>query len=596
MTAQVDVPHLPHSEPLSLLAAKNQAVSDQLEMGKIFVGGLSRETTTNGLRVYFERFGDISDCVVMKDRSTGAPRGFGFVTYMCQVNADRVVQHRHVIDGKKVEAKPAVPRDAESRARPGVLPMVGTATAPHLSTPVPPMMMAPSPAMGGTGSCGGSMSGANGGAGCGMRMGVSAPAPQASVSSAEFSSKKIFVGGLSHETDESDFISYFGSYGQVVDCVIMCDPHTRKPRGFGFITYDDSAAVDRVCSNKFHELNGKRVEVKKAIPQDRMLSEDAAAYGCGGDEGAYPGASRAYGAQQGRRGSGFLNGACARGIGSKPYSTPQAPGGQWMKPPQNGDMNPSVEVAALKAATNAANSVLCQSTEPSSGPDDNGMQGGMSNALLNLGGNFSSATAALNQGHRTTYGSTCSGVPDGEGGQNGRAQQEDLQAQDVQQLLVQQQAQLQQLMRQESLNLNNLFPGEGQFLQDASITAAADQAAASQALQEQITHLAQQQQLLQQLQQQQLELQLVQHQQAQQNIRVRMIQQMQPPQSSEHAGLPLSSTSHGNGLAGAKTSAPADADAARTSAMLSNAMARMSLPSTRGAPNSSYAGLYPFSS
>ena len=47
-----------------------------------------------------------------------------------------------------------------------------------------------------------------------------------------------------------------GSYGQVIDCVIMCDPHTRKPRGFGFITYDDAAAVDRVCSNKFHELNG----------------------------------------------------------------------------------------------------------------------------------------------------------------------------------------------------------------------------------------------------------------------------------------------------------------------------------------------------
>ena len=64
------------------------------------------------------------------------------------------------------------------------------------------------------------------------------------------------MGGLSHDTSEADFVNYFGIYGQVVDCVIMCDPHTRKPRGFGFITYDNTSAVDRACVNKFHELNG----------------------------------------------------------------------------------------------------------------------------------------------------------------------------------------------------------------------------------------------------------------------------------------------------------------------------------------------------
>ena len=98
------------AQPISLDADPHDA--------KIFVGGLSRETTTTGLRVYFERFGDIADCVVIKDRSTGAPRGFGFVTYASQVTAHRVVQHRHVIDGKEVEAKPAVPRDSEVLTRP----------------------------------------------------------------------------------------------------------------------------------------------------------------------------------------------------------------------------------------------------------------------------------------------------------------------------------------------------------------------------------------------------------------------------------------------------------------------------------------------
>ena len=40
--------------------------------------------------------------------------------------------------------------------------------------------------------------------------------------------KKIFVGGLAHETSEADFRNYFGQFGAVADCVIMCDPHTRR--------------------------------------------------------------------------------------------------------------------------------------------------------------------------------------------------------------------------------------------------------------------------------------------------------------------------------------------------------------------------------
>merc|ERR1719443_2277401 len=106
-----------------LMSGRGPAIRE-LEMGKVFVGGLSRETTTDGLRGYFERFGDISDCVVMKDRSTGAPRGFGFVTYASQLVANRVVKHRHVVDGKEVEAKPAVPRDSEMLAR-NTMPSMG---------------------------------------------------------------------------------------------------------------------------------------------------------------------------------------------------------------------------------------------------------------------------------------------------------------------------------------------------------------------------------------------------------------------------------------------------------------------------------------
>jgi len=48
--------------------------------GKVFVGGLSWQTTEDGLRYYFEKYGELTDVALMTDKRTGQPRGFGFIT------------------------------------------------------------------------------------------------------------------------------------------------------------------------------------------------------------------------------------------------------------------------------------------------------------------------------------------------------------------------------------------------------------------------------------------------------------------------------------------------------------------------------------
>jgi len=44
---------------------------------KIFIGGLNYSTTDEGLKSYFEQFGEVVDCIVMKYKDTDRSRGFG---------------------------------------------------------------------------------------------------------------------------------------------------------------------------------------------------------------------------------------------------------------------------------------------------------------------------------------------------------------------------------------------------------------------------------------------------------------------------------------------------------------------------------------
>ncbi|KAJ7974629.1 Heterogeneous nuclear ribonucleoprotein 1 [Quillaja saponaria] len=85
---------------------------DGASPGKIFIGGLARETTIAQFIKHFGKYGEITDSVIMKDRKTGQPRGFGFITYADSSVVDNVIQETHTINGKQVEIKRTIPRGA----------------------------------------------------------------------------------------------------------------------------------------------------------------------------------------------------------------------------------------------------------------------------------------------------------------------------------------------------------------------------------------------------------------------------------------------------------------------------------------------------
>ncbi|KAE8634459.1 hypothetical protein XENTR_v10002312 [Xenopus tropicalis] len=83
---------------------------------KMFIGGLSWQTTQEGLREYFSHFGDVKECLVMRDPLTKRSRGFGFVTFMDQAGVDKVLaQSRHELDSKTIDPKVAFPRRAQPK-------------------------------------------------------------------------------------------------------------------------------------------------------------------------------------------------------------------------------------------------------------------------------------------------------------------------------------------------------------------------------------------------------------------------------------------------------------------------------------------------
>uniref|UniRef100_A0A4W5PK08 Musashi RNA binding protein 1 n=1 Tax=Hucho hucho TaxID=62062 RepID=A0A4W5PK08_9TELE len=83
---------------------------------KMFIGGLSWQTTQEGLNEYFCKFGEVKECMVMRDPVTKRSRGFGFVTYIDQAGVDKVLaQNRHELDSKTIDPKVAFPRRAQPK-------------------------------------------------------------------------------------------------------------------------------------------------------------------------------------------------------------------------------------------------------------------------------------------------------------------------------------------------------------------------------------------------------------------------------------------------------------------------------------------------
>lgn len=103
------------SPALNNFAVRGMSTEPADPSPKLFVSGLSKRTTDEGLREAFSKFGRVVEARVVTDRMNGVSKGFAFVRYATQEEADK---GKEGMDGKFLDgwvifadyARPRPPR------------------------------------------------------------------------------------------------------------------------------------------------------------------------------------------------------------------------------------------------------------------------------------------------------------------------------------------------------------------------------------------------------------------------------------------------------------------------------------------------------
>uniref|UniRef100_A0A7M4FCT5 Cold inducible RNA binding protein n=1 Tax=Crocodylus porosus TaxID=8502 RepID=A0A7M4FCT5_CROPO len=110
---------------------------------------------------------------------------------------------------------------------------------------------------------------------------------------------KLFVGGLSFDTNEQSLEQVFSKYGQISEVVVVKDRETQRSRGFGFVTFENiDDAKDAMMAMNGKSVDGRQIRVDQAGKSSENRSRGyrgGSAGGRGFFRGGRGGGDRGYG-------------------------------------------------------------------------------------------------------------------------------------------------------------------------------------------------------------------------------------------------------------------------------------------------------------
>eukprot|EP01083_Nonionella_stella_P229379 811960_1 len=248
------------------------------DMAKLFVGGLSWQTTEEPLRYHFEQYGEVVSVEVMRDRNTGDPRGFAFVVFKDDATVELVMQNlpheinHKIVDVKRAQARGSAPPSIHGKTERESRPATTTTTT-----------------------------------------GTREMSP-------EELQNKIFVGGLPLHIDNDGLKKFFSQFGAVADSIVMMDSGQGRSRGFGFVTFENgTGGAQLALKAQPIYIDNKYVEIKLATPKGEAQGKKTfhntglrnAAAAATQSKGEFAGLAASYGRQGWKAGYGsYAFGSC----------------------------------------------------------------------------------------------------------------------------------------------------------------------------------------------------------------------------------------------------------------------------------------------
>src|SRR5437879_931775 len=118
--------------------------------------------------------------------------------------------------------------------------------------------------------------------------------------------KKLYVGDLSYQVDNSELEQLFGAHGQVVSAQIINDRDTGRSKGFGFVEMaNDDEAEAAIAALNGQQHGGRALTVNEARPREERGGGGG---GGGGGRGGYGGGGGGRGGCGGGGGGGGRGG------------------------------------------------------------------------------------------------------------------------------------------------------------------------------------------------------------------------------------------------------------------------------------------------
>ena len=83
--------------------------------------------------------------------------------------------------------------------------------------------------------------------------------------------RTLFINNLPFDVKKEQIKDTFKNYGNILDIRIIYNPTTQKPRGYGYIEFEDESSIDKIInSDKTFIINERKIIVNKSISVDKL--------------------------------------------------------------------------------------------------------------------------------------------------------------------------------------------------------------------------------------------------------------------------------------------------------------------------------------